>query len=121
MRTINKHFINGDFVESHGTAVAENATTSNSISQGIVVYEGLPLNAPTGLTFNPLNGDLITVNQLDNNMVDVARSLGMDPQLHVNTALVTGFTRASAWEQPQLFASRARLQIAAQIVQKRTS
>ena len=48
-----------------------NATTTNSISQGIVVYEGAPLNAPIGLTLNPLNGDLITVNQLDNNMVEI--------------------------------------------------
>jgi hypothetical protein len=40
------------------------------------VYEGQPLNAPIGLTFNPLNGDLITVNQLDNNMVE------LDPNLN---------------------------------------
>lgn len=52
-----------------------NATTTNSISQAIVVYEGPPLNAPIGLTLNPLNGDLITVNQLDNNMVEVAPNL----------------------------------------------
>jgi hypothetical protein len=52
-----------------------NATTTNSISQGIVVYEGLPLNAPIGLTLNPLNGDLITVNQLDNNMVEIDPNL----------------------------------------------
>jgi hypothetical protein len=51
------------------------ATTTNSISQGIVVYEGLPLNAPVGLTLNPLNGDLITVNQLDNNMVEIDPNL----------------------------------------------
>jgi hypothetical protein len=52
-----------------------NATTTNSISQGTVVYEGLPLNAPIGLTLNPLNGDLITVNQLDNNMVEIDPNL----------------------------------------------
>jgi hypothetical protein len=52
-----------------------NATTSSSVSQGIVVYEGQPLNAPIGLTFNPLNGDLITVNQLDNNMVEIDPNL----------------------------------------------
>jgi hypothetical protein len=54
------------------------ATTANSISQGIVVYEGLPLNAPIGLTLNPLNGDLITVNQLDNNMVEIDPNLTGD-------------------------------------------
>jgi hypothetical protein len=52
-----------------------NATTTNTISQGIVVYAGLPLNAPIGLTLNPLNGDLITVNQLDNNMVEIEPNL----------------------------------------------
>lgn len=52
-----------------------NATTSNSISQAIVVYEGSPLNAPIGLSVNPLNGDLITVNQLDNNMVEIDPNL----------------------------------------------
>jgi hypothetical protein len=52
-----------------------NATTTNSISQGIVVYEGLPLNAPIGLTLNPLNTDLITVNQLDNNMIEIDPTL----------------------------------------------
>jgi len=52
-----------------------NATTTQSISHGTVVYEGLPLNAPIGLTLNPLNGDLITVNQLDNNMVEIDPNL----------------------------------------------
>ena len=48
-----------------------NATTTTSISRGMVVYAGLPLDAPIGLTLNPLNGDLITVNQLNNNMVEI--------------------------------------------------
>jgi hypothetical protein len=48
------------------------ATTSSAASQGIVVYQGSPLNAPVGLTLNPLNGDLITVNQLDNNMIEIS-------------------------------------------------
>jgi hypothetical protein len=53
-----------------------NATTSKAVSQGTVVYQGSPLNAPIGLTFNPLNGDLITVNQLDNNMIELSPNLG---------------------------------------------
>lgn len=51
------------------------ATTTTSISPGIVVYKGVPLNAPIGLTLNPLNSDLITVNQLDNNMVEIDPNL----------------------------------------------
>lgn len=50
-----------------------NATTSGaSMSTGIVVYKGAPLNAPVGLTMNPINGDLIAANQLDNNLVEIA-------------------------------------------------
>jgi hypothetical protein len=51
------------------------ATTTDAISTAVVVFEGTPLNAPIGLTVNPVNGDLITVNQLDNNMVEIAPKL----------------------------------------------
>ncbi len=53
----------------------QNATTTNAISEGTVIFQGSPLNAPIGLTINPINGDLITVNQLDNNMVEIAFDL----------------------------------------------
>lgn len=50
-----------------------NATTAGpSATPGIMVYSGIPLNAPVGLTMNPINGDLIVANQLDNNLVEVA-------------------------------------------------
>lgn len=51
-----------------------NATTSSgaAMSTGIVVYRDTPLNAPVGLTMNPINGDLIAANQLDNNLVEIA-------------------------------------------------
>lgn len=50
-----------------------NATTSPaSMTTGVTVYQGSPLNAPVGLTMNPINGDLISGNQLDNNLVEIA-------------------------------------------------
>jgi hypothetical protein len=51
------------------------ATTTDAVSTAVVVFEGAPLNAPIGLTINPINGDLIIVNQLDNNMVEIAPKL----------------------------------------------
>lgn len=48
------------------------STATASFNSGIVVFSGTPLNAPVGLTLNPINGDLIAVNQLDNNMVEIA-------------------------------------------------
>ena len=50
-----------------------NATTSAGLSSPmVVVYQGAPLNAPLGITLNPINGDLIVANQLDNNLVEVS-------------------------------------------------
>lgn len=48
------------------------STATASFSSGTVVFSGMPLNAPVGLALNPTNGDLIAVNQLDNNMVEIA-------------------------------------------------
>ncbi|MGC8649543.1 MAG: hypothetical protein ACP5S8_01055, partial [Hydrogenobaculum sp.] len=50
------------------------STISNTIAP-IKVYQGSPLDAPLGLTMNPINGDLITVNQLNNNMVEIAPNM----------------------------------------------
>lgn len=58
---------------SNSIVAFPDATTSGPwMSTPIVVYRGAPLNAPLGLTMNPINGDLITVNQLDNDMVEIA-------------------------------------------------
>lgn len=49
------------------------ATTSGPwMTSGVVVYQGAPLKAPVGLTMNPINGDLIAANQLDNDIVEIA-------------------------------------------------
>jgi len=52
-----------------------NATTTQALESPITVYQGSPLNGPTGLAINPINGDLLTVNQLDNNLIEIAPGL----------------------------------------------
>jgi hypothetical protein len=57
-------------------AAYPNSSTTNTTSipttdRGITVFEGAPLNTPAGLAMNPLNGDLLVVNQLDNNLVEI--------------------------------------------------
>src|SRR5436309_7466795 len=46
-----------------------NTTSKRSTFKGITVFQGKPLNTPAGLAVNPSNGDLLLVNQLDNNIV----------------------------------------------------
>ncbi len=42
-----------------------------STNGGAPVFQGAPLNTPAGSALNPLNGDLLLVNQLDNNLVEI--------------------------------------------------
>ena len=49
-----------------------NVSTAAAISQPTVVFSGTPLNQPAGLALNPLNGDLLVVNQGDNNLVELS-------------------------------------------------
>jgi DNA-binding beta-propeller fold protein YncE len=53
-----------------------NAPTSLPTDKGITAFQGSPLNAPIGLSLNPLNGDLLVVNQNDNNLVELNLSQG---------------------------------------------
>ena len=48
------------------------ATTVAAIEDPVVVFQGGPLNAPVGLAINPTSGSLLAVNQLDNNLVEIA-------------------------------------------------
>jgi DNA-binding beta-propeller fold protein YncE len=48
-----------------------NTGTTRSIDKGLTAFQGNPLNAPIGLSLNPLNGDLLVVNQNDNNLVEL--------------------------------------------------
>jgi hypothetical protein len=47
------------------------ATTTGAADNSVTVFQESPLNAPIGFTFNPLNGDLLVVNQNDNNLVEL--------------------------------------------------
>ena len=46
-------------------------STATAIEQPTVVFSGTPLNQPAGLALNPINGDLLVVNQGDNNLVEL--------------------------------------------------
>lgn len=54
-----------------------NTTNARSTNRGITVFQGRPLNAPGGLTVNPLNGDLLVVNLKDNNLVELNLTRGL--------------------------------------------
>jgi DNA-binding beta-propeller fold protein YncE len=41
------------------------------MGKGTTVFAGKPLNMPGGLGINPLNGDLLVVNLMDNNLVEL--------------------------------------------------
>lgn len=47
-------------------------STATAVEQPTVVYSGMPLNQPAGLAINPINGDLLVVNQGDNNLIELA-------------------------------------------------
>src|SRR2546423_1546443 len=47
------------------------AATTSSTDKGITAFQGTPLNGPIGMTLNPLNRDLLVVNQNDNNLVEL--------------------------------------------------
>lgn len=47
------------------------STTTGNIGSAITVFQGRPLNQPAGLALNPFNGDLLTVNQGDNQLVEI--------------------------------------------------
>ncbi len=48
-----------------------NATTVTATEAPVTVYQGGRLNAPVGITVNPITGSLLVVNQLDNNLVEI--------------------------------------------------
>lgn len=47
-------------------------TSTPDQGQGTLIYQGAPLNQPAGLAIDPLNGDLLVVNQGNNNLVELA-------------------------------------------------
>lgn len=61
-----------DPVNNRIVAVPHSTTTTNGYFY--TVYHGRPLNQPAGIALNPLNGDLLIVNQGDNKMIELALS-----------------------------------------------
>jgi hypothetical protein len=63
-------------VAAYPNSTTMNTTAMRSTNKGITVFQGKPLNAPAGLTVNPLNGDLLVVNMNDNNLVELNLTQG---------------------------------------------
>ena len=51
-----------------------NTTSVRSTDPGLTVFRAAPLRTPAGIALNPLNGDLLVVNQSDNNLVELRPS-----------------------------------------------
>ena len=64
-----------DPVNNRIVAVPHSTTTGN-VGAGYTVFQGSPLKQPAGLAWNPLNGDLLAVNQGDNKLIEI------DPNMH---------------------------------------
>ena len=47
-------------------------STATTVLQPTVVFAGAPLNQPAGLALNPLNNDLLVVNQGDNTLIEIS-------------------------------------------------
>lgn len=57
-------------------AAFANSSTLQGIGNGTTVFQGTPLNMPGGFAINPLNGDLLVVNLMDNNLVELNPTSG---------------------------------------------
>ncbi len=53
-----------------------NANGMKGTGKGVTVFAGKPLNMPGGFAINPLNGDLLVVNLMDNNLVELNMTYG---------------------------------------------
>ncbi|GAC1435907.1 MAG: hypothetical protein NVS1B11_24690 [Terriglobales bacterium] len=59
-----------DPVNNRIVAISQ-ATTTGNVGSGTTIFRGRPLNQPAGLALNPLNGDLLAVNQGDNKLIEI--------------------------------------------------
>ena len=73
-----------------------NSTTTSTVSSGRVVLAGGPLNQPIMMTQNPINGDLIVANQLNNNIVELTTAGGIVGTKTVDSAVVNASTGAGS-------------------------
>jgi len=70
-----------DPVNNRIVAVPHSTTTIGG--NVYTVFQGKPLNQPAGLALNPINGDLLVVNQGDNKLVELARKANDEDDWHV--------------------------------------
>lgn len=63
-------------IAAYPNSSTRNTTSKLSTYQGITVFQGAPLDTPAGLAVNPINGDLLVVNQLNNRVVELNPSSG---------------------------------------------
>jgi hypothetical protein len=65
-------------IDPAGNRVAAfaNSNTLQAVGTPVTVFQGTPLNIPGGLAINPLNGDILVVNLMDNNLVELNASTG---------------------------------------------
>ena len=76
-------------------AIPNATTAAPSTSPGILVYANpqngaTPLNGPVGMTINPINGDLIVADQLDNNLVEIAPNATLGANGYTFSATLVG-------------------------------
>ena len=60
-----------------------NSTTSGNVGTGYTIFQGSPLNQPAGLALNPVNGDLLVVNQGDNKLIEIGPKTNDRDDAHV--------------------------------------
>ena len=78
---INDTLYIADPVNNRIVAVPHSTTATNGWFY--TVYHGRPLNQPAGIALNPINGDLLVVNQGDNKLIEIAPSADDPDDSHV--------------------------------------
>lgn len=61
-----------DPVNNRIVAYVGASTATGDLGQGTVLFQGSPLMQPAGLAINPLNGDILAVNQGNNDLVEIS-------------------------------------------------
>lgn len=57
-------------------AAFAHSSSLRGTGKGLTIFQGKPLNQPGGLGIDPLNGDLLIVNLMDNNLVELNPTSG---------------------------------------------
>lgn len=64
-----------DPLQNRVAAYPNSSVLRNSV-RSTTIFQGKPLNEPGGMAINPLNGDLLVVNLMDNNLVELNLTTG---------------------------------------------